>query len=137
MSVICHRWHLKYVNNVRCQRWQMTDGGHKSYWYGCLEKRLLKSYTIKMANAKFYQISYNIENILFFLDLDQLVSAVSIVSIFLAVSCMYLYGSMLFSPQLHRRGWTNILLHKSFWGWLLPYIMVYGIQMLFLYRCNA
>ena len=25
MSVICHRWHLQIMSDVRCHRWQMTD----------------------------------------------------------------------------------------------------------------
>ena len=42
MSVICHRWHLKSDIICRCQVWQMTDDGHKSHQYGCLQKRLCK-----------------------------------------------------------------------------------------------
>ena len=37
-SDICHQWQNDIID--KCQRWQMTDGRHKSYWYGCLRKRL-------------------------------------------------------------------------------------------------
>ena len=47
-SVICHLSSLTSVRNVIRWLWQMTDGGHKSYWYECLWKRLdVRNWTVK------------------------------------------------------------------------------------------
>ena len=60
-SDICHRWQNDIID--KCQRWQMTDGGNKSDWYGCLRKHLdVRNWSANTEPSEQAQIFFKIEN---------------------------------------------------------------------------
>ena len=60
-SDICHRWQNDIID--KCQRWQMTDGGNKSDWYGCLRKRLdVRNWSANTEPSEQAQIFFKMEN---------------------------------------------------------------------------